>query len=471
MNRVTHPTCPMRREPLSFPAWRQTLGGLVAAFACAAALPVAAQTGARPGAAAAAPAAPAAAATPRTADFIVAVVNQELVTNSEVQQRLARIEQDAARSGTRLPPRDQLARQVLDALIDERAQLSQARQVGVRVDEADIDRAVASVAAQNQLSLAQLRDRLREQGTDFTRFRNNLRDELLLVRLREREVQARIRVSDAEIENYLEELRGEAGAASELHIAQILVSVPEGASREVEAQRRARASTVLERARSGAAFDQLAREFSDAADREQGGSLGLRAADRLPELFVNAVQNARAGEVVPQLVRSGAGFHVLKLLERKDDRGMVVTQTRSRHILLRLSPQLDRATALRRLAELKQRVEGGQAGFAQLAREHSEDGSAAQGGDLGWANPGQFVPEFEAVLNDLAVGRISEPFMSRFGAHLVQLTDRRETRVDARQQRQMATSALRERKYDAAYEEWAREVRAQAYIEMREPPN
>lgn len=403
-------------------------------------------------------------------DYIVAVVNQELVTNSEVQQRLARIEQDAQRTGARLPPRDQLRQQVLDALIDERAQLSHARLVGVRVDEAEIDRAIANIAAQNQLTPPQLRDRLRSQGIDFARFRSNLRDELMVARLREREVQARIRLSDAEIDQYLSRLRAESGQSVEYDIAQVLVSVPENVSREQEAERRARAEQVLALARSGRDFAQLVREYSDGANRDQGGRLGLRPANRLPDLFVQAVASLRPGEVAPQLVRSGAGFHILKLEERKDGKGLAVTQTRARHILLRPSPELSPQAALRRLADLKRRIEQGDAGFAQLARQFSEDSSAAQGGDLGWASPGQFVPEFEQVMNQLAVGKLSEPFMSRFGAHLVQVTDRRQVELDERQQRELAVNALREQKYETAYADWAREIRAQAYVEMREPP-
>ncbi|AKJ26955.1 peptidylprolyl isomerase [Caldimonas brevitalea] len=410
------------------------------------------------------------AAAVRGGDYIVAVVNQELVTNNDVQQRLARIEQDAARNGTRLPPREQLRQQVVEALIDDRAQLSHARLIGVRVDEAEIDRAVANVAAQNQLTLPQLRERLREQGIDFARFRNNVRDELMLTRLREREVQGRIRISDADIQKFLNELRGEAAGATELNLAQVLVAVPEGATPQQEAERRARAEDVLARAKAGVPFADLVREASDGPNKDQGGQLGLRAADRLPDLFVQAVGDLKAGQVVPQLVRSGAGFHVLKVVERKDKQGLTITQTRSRHILLRVSPQLTQQTALRRLADYKQRVEGGQAGFAQLAREFSEDGSASQGGDLGWANPGQFVPEFEQVLNNLAVGKLSEPFLSRFGAHLVQVTDRREAQLDPRQQRELATNALREQRFETAYTEWAREIRNQAYVEMREPP-
>jgi peptidyl-prolyl cis-trans isomerase SurA len=246
--------------------------------------------------------------------------------------------------------------------------------------------------------------------------------------------------------------------------------VPEGASDAVVAERRAKAEGLLAQARAGEDFAALARAHSEGANREEGGRLGMRPAARLPELFIEAVEPLKAGEVVPTLVRSGAGFHVLKLLDRQGGSADTITQTRARHILLRLSPQLSAETALRRLAEYKRRVEQGEAGFAQLAREFSEDGSAPQGGDLGWASPGQFVPEFERVMTALSTGRLSEPFLSRFGAHLVQVTDRRQAKVDPREQRELARNVLRERKYEETYEEWAREIRERAFIDIRIQP-
>lgn len=408
--------------------------------------------------------------TPPRGDYIVAVVNQELVTYSDVMRRLEAIEQEAARSGARLPPRAQLVSEIVNALIDDRAQLSHARDTGVRVDEAELDRAVANVAAQNQLTPQQLRERLASEGLDYARFRNNLRDQILLQRVREREVQARIRVTEAEIDDHLAEQRTRQASAAEYDIAQLLVAVPEGAGDAVVAERRAKAESLLAQARAGADFAALVRAHSDAASREDGGRLGLRPASRLPELFLSAVEPLQAGEVAPALVRSGAGFHILKLHERRAARTDLITQTRARHILLRLSPQLSAETALRRLGEYKRRIEQGEAGFAQLAREYSEDGSATQGGDLGWASPGQFVPEFERVMNALPTGRLSDPFLSRFGAHLVQVTDRRETRIDPREQRELARNVLRERKYEQAYEEWAREIRERAYIDIRVRP-
>jgi peptidyl-prolyl cis-trans isomerase SurA len=404
----------------------------------------------------------------RSGDYIVAVVNQELVTNSEVQQRLQRAEQEAASSNTRLPDRDTLQRELLDQLIDERAQLSAARDGGVRVDEVEIDRAVGNVAAQNQITVAQLRERLRTEGMDYTRFRNTLRDQILLERVREREVQGRIRLNDADIESWLAEQRLKNGAATEYNIAQILLSVPENAPPAVVTQRRQQGVLLLQRLRAGEDFAALVREASDGG-KDRGGEIGMRRADKLPDLFIDAIGPLRVGEVAPQVLRSGAGFHVLKLVERREA-ALTVAQQRARHILLRPGPKLTQEAAIRRLAGYKRQIEAGTAKFEDLARQHSEDGSAANGGDLGWASPGQFVPEFEQTMSILRPGSIADPIVSRFGVHLIQLLERRDQPLEAREQREMARAALREQKSEDAYADWAREVRARAYVELREPP-
>lgn len=400
-------------------------------------------------------------------DYIVAIVDRELITNSEVQQRLAAVQRESALSGNRLPPPDEMRRQVLEVLIEERAQLSSARETGMRIDEPELDRAVANVAAQNRISMAQLRERMQRDGVDFTRFRSNLRDQMLLERVREREVQKLIKITDGEIETLLQ-TRASGAAPPEYNVAQVLVTVPENASETEVVQRKAIADKALARAQSGEDFARIVTELSDGS-KEQGGAFGLRPLDRLPDLFANAVREVRAQAVVPQVLRSGAGFHVLKVLERRDG-GMLIEQVRARHILLRPSAQLSQQAAVDRLKEFKQQVLSAKVSFAQLARDNSEDGSAAQGGDLGWASPGQFVPEFENGMKSLAQNEISDPVTSRFGVHLIQVMDRRKVPVDRKQQREIARNVLREQKFEAAYAEWARDVRARAYVEMREPP-
>ena len=412
----------------------------------------------------------AAPAAPRTADYIVAVVNQELVSNAEVEQRIARIREEAARSKTQLPPTAELRKQILDVLIDERVQITYARENGPKIDEAELDRAVGNVALQNQMTLVQLRARLQQQGIAYNTFRNNVRDQLLTERVREREVNARIRIANDEVDALIDKRRATAGNAVQLNIAQILVTVPDGAGIDVVAQRQKRAEAALLRVKAGEAFDTVAREVSEDGNKAQGGVIGLRPADRLPDLFVEAVKPLKDGEVAAALLRSGAGFHVIKLVERQAGSAFTVQQTRARHILLRVSPQLSAEAATRRLAEFKRTILSGTKTFEQLARENSEDGSAPQGGDLGWSLPGAFVPEFEETMNALPLNGLSEPLVSRFGVHLIQVLERRQVALDIKQQREQARNVLREQRFEEAYAEWIRDLRGRAYVEMREPP-
>ena len=405
----------------------------------------------------------------QTGDYIVAVVNQELVTASEVQQRLARVRDEAARNKATLPPLPTLRKQVLEALIDERVMVTNARENGARVDEPEIDRAVANVATQNQMTLPQLRERLRQEGMPFAKFRDNIRDQIMVERLREREVVSRIKVTDAEIDELIEKRRAAVGMGAQINVAQILVTVPEGAAEGVVAERRARAEAALNRVRAGEDFATVSREISEDSNRAQGGEMGLRPIDRLPDLFARAVQGLKPGEVTPQLIRSGAGFHVLKLIDRKES-AFTVDQSRVRHILLRPSAELSAEAAARRLIQFKRDILSRARTFEQLARDNSEDSSAAQGGDLGWTAPGSFVPEFEEAMAALPVGGISDPVTTRFGIHLIQVVDRRQTTLDTRQLREQARNILREQKFEAAFAEWMRDLRGRAYIEYREPP-
>jgi len=406
----------------------------------------------------------------QTGDYIVAVVNQELVTASEVQQRLARVRDEAARNKQSLPPLSALRKQLLDTLIDERVLVTFARETGARVDDPEIDRAVANVATQNQMTLPQLRERLRQEGIPFAKFRENIRDQIMVERVREREVISRIKITDVEIDDLIEKRRAAAGTSAQLNVAQILVTVPEGAPDGVVAERRARAEAALQRVRAGEDFTAVAREISEDSNRGQGGEMGMRPVDRLPELFVRSVQGLKPGEVAPELIRSGAGFHVLKLVDRRESGAFTVDQSRVRHILLRPSAELSAEAAARRLVQFKRDILSRARTFEQLARENSEDGSAAQGGDLGWTAPGSFVPEFEEAIAGLPVGGISDPVTTRFGLHLIQVVDRRQTTVDSRQLREQARNILREQKFESAFAEWMRDLRGRAYIEYRDPP-
>jgi peptidyl-prolyl cis-trans isomerase SurA len=406
----------------------------------------------------------------RAADYIVAVVNNDLVTQTEVEQRMARARDEAARSGAKLPAEEDLRKQVVDALIEERVQITFARDSGQKVEDPEIDRAIDNIASMNKLTLAELRERLKADGMDYNRFRSNLRDQILSERTREREVQSRIKITDAELDAVIAEQRAARAANAELNIAQILVTVPEGATDEVVAQRRARLQQAQDRLKAGEPFLVVAKAMSEDGNKDNGGEIGARTADRLPDLFVEAVKDMAVGAVAAQPVRSGAGFHLLKLLSRSDGNASTVVQTRARHILLRPSARLSQDAAQRRLAEFRTQVLSGKRSFEDLAREFSEDGSASKGGDLGWASPGNFVPEFEITMNALQLGAISTPIVSRFGVHIIQVVERREVAQDPKQAREQARATLRERKFEAAYTEWNDELRSRAFIEMREPP-
>jgi peptidyl-prolyl cis-trans isomerase SurA len=317
-----------------------------------------------------------------------------------------------------------------------------------------------------------LRRRAAKDGLDVPAFRNQLRDQLLLSRLHERDVKSRIRVTDQDIERFIQERQANNTDpfTQDINLAQLLIAVPEKASGEQSAQLYLQAKMVLDRIRAGEDFNLLVQQLS-AADRKNDGQLGLRRADRYPPSFVLATQKINVGEV-SDLVRSGAGFHILKVVERRAPVQWVqtVVQTRARHILLRTGPQLPEAAAIAKLTDYKRRILSGSAEFQLLAREFSQDGSAAQGGDLGWVQPGSFVPEFEQAMNRLNEGEISNPVVSRFGVHLIQLMERRRVDLSQRELREVVRAQLQEAKYEEAYSLWARDLRERAFVEMREPP-
>lgn len=407
----------------------------------------------------------------RAVDYIVAVVNSEPITNAEVNRLRQRLEREAE-SASQRPSREELNRLALEQLINRKAQAQEARDTGVRIDDDLVDQTEQNIAASNQLSREEFRKRLQAQGVDPAGFREEVREQLLVQRLRDRELQSRLRVSELEVEQFLrEQAQAQRQLPAEINLGMVLVAVPENASPEQLAQRLERARMVAERARKGEDFASLVRTYSEAFDRaSNAGVLGLRPEDRYPELFVEAVRRLKTGEVA-EPVRSGAGFHVLKLLERREAASaMSITQTRARHILLRPGPQLSQDQAAARLLEVRREIAAGQKSFDAAARDVSQDGSAEQGGDLGWASPGMFVPEFEQVMNQLQPGQISQPVVSRFGVHLIEVTERREQALSAAEQREMARQTLREKKQEEALIDWAQEVRGRAYVEMREPP-
>jgi peptidyl-prolyl cis-trans isomerase SurA len=399
-------------------------------------------------------------------DRIVAVVNKEVITLTELAERIATAERELRRRRIAAPEHAVLERQVLERLVLDKAQLQLAVDTGLRVDELQLDRAVQRVAENNKMTLAEFRATLERDAVPFERFRAELRQQMLLQRLREREVDGRVQVGESEVDLYLEEHKASAALALEYDVAHILVRIPEQASPERIEEARARAARARLQAQSGGDFAQLAAGVSEAGDALQGGALGWRTPGRLPELFADALLKMQPGEV-SELLRSPAGFHVLKLLGRRGTGAAApVTQTRARHILVKTSEVVSEEDARQRLARLRERIAAG-ADFGELARLNSEDASAARGGDLGWIHPGDTVPEFERAMSALAPGELSQPVRTPFGFHLLQVQERRTADLSTERQRQQARQALHERKAEEAYQDWLRQLRDKTYVELR----
>ncbi len=399
-------------------------------------------------------------------DRIVAVVNKEVITQYELAERQNRIRKDLQRRGTPFPDSGEIEPQVLERLIIEKVQLQFARETALRVDDLELDRTVSRVAEGNKLSLTAFRQTLERDAIPFDVFREELRSEILITRLREREVTSKITVSEGEIETFLLEQSERKGIATEYNVAHILVRVPERASPEQLDTRRARAEEVIKRLRDGVDFAQLAAAYSDAPDALQGGVMGWRSQERMPELFAEALTKLKPGDI-SNVLRSPAGFHVLKLIElRGAGAPQLVEQAHVRHILVRTNELVSEDEARRKLSNLRERIVNG-VNFAELARLNSDDGSASRGGDLGWVYAGDTVPEFERAFVELKLMEVSQPVKTPFGWHLIQLIERRTSDMSSERRRLEARKALRERKGDEAYQEWLRQLRDRAYVELR----
>jgi peptidyl-prolyl cis-trans isomerase SurA len=400
-----------------------------------------------------------------TLDRIVAVVNEEVITQQELGARVDFAFRQMRQQGTPPPTREVIERQLIERLINDRVQMQYARDTGMRIDDAELDRAISRIAADNKLSLQQLRATLEKDGVPFEKFREDIRNEITLSRLREREVAQKIVITESEIDTFIQAQQAQ-GRADEYNVSHILVTVPENATPEQLQTRRARAEQALTQLKDGTDFRQVAAAFSDAPEALQGGLIGWRESSRLPGLFLEALQPLKAGEL-SGLVRSTNGFHILKLNERRGgQQAIMVQQTRARHILIKTNELVSETEARNRLLTLKERLDN-KADFAELARARSEDGSASRGGDLGWLNPGDTVPEFEQAMNALKPGEISQPVRSPFGWHLIEVQERRTQDMTREGQRMNARQALRERKTDEAYQEWVRQLRDRAYVERR----
>jgi peptidyl-prolyl cis-trans isomerase SurA len=403
----------------------------------------------------------------RELDRILAVVNDDVIVQSELEAAMQVVREQLRQQRAQLPPEQVLQRQVLERVILTRLQLQLATSTGIRVDDETLNRAVQEIAAQNRLSLSEFRDILEADGFSFARFREDIRNEIVINRLQQRQVTNRITVTDQEVENFLANQSAQGTEHTRYRLAHILIATPEAASPEQVQAARAKAEQVLAELRAGSDFHQTAVSVSDGQQALAGGDLGWREAGQLPSLFADVAVQLAPGEV-SDLIRNASGFHIVKLVDRQGEEH-VVTQTHARHILIRPDELTTHTDARNRLEQLRERVLAGEE-FANLARSHSADpGSAASGGSLGWVNPGDLVPQFEEVMDRLGPGQVSEPFETPFGWHVVQVLERRQHDNTEDVRRARARELIRQRKAEEELEVWLRRLRDEAYVEIRDP--
>jgi peptidyl-prolyl cis-trans isomerase SurA len=401
-----------------------------------------------------------------TLDRIIAVVNDEVITRQDLDRRVTMTIKQLQSRNTEVPPAHVLEKQLLERMINDRAQLQYAKETGIRVDDAQLEKTLFRIAQDNKMTLPAFREALEKDGIKFSQFREEIRNEMILARVKEREVDSKMVIAESEVDNFLSTMEAQKSQSLEYRVGHILVRLSEGASAEDAAEKQARAEEAAEKLKSGEEFEQVSAQYSEASEAQQGGDMGWRTAEKLPNMFVEAVAPLKVNEVSPVL-KSANGFHVLKLLDKRGAGGPTsIQQTHARHILVKVNELTSEADAKHRLIALKERLDNG-ADFAELAQLHSEDASAGNGGDLGWIAAGDTVPEFERAMKTLEPGQVSEPVQTPFGWHLIQVLERRTDDVGADRQRLYARQALRSRKADEAYQEWVRQLRDRAYVEIR----
>lgn len=417
---------------------------------------------------------PPASANAKVIDSIHVVVNDEVITKNEVRNRVGQTVQNLKARNVQLPDQATLERQVVEAMIVERAQIQLAKEMGVRVDDRRLDATIGRIAENQKMSVQEMRNQMEKEGMTYAQFREDIRNEIMMQQLREHEVDSKIQVSEAEIDTYLTASKVAAAEKVEMNLAQILVAVPENASPEQIAARRARAEEVARQLRTGADFSKMAATYSDANDALKGGEIGWRDPDRLPPIFSTELRKLKPGQVTP-IIKTNVGFHILKMADQRSladtasTDNNVVQQARVSHILMKPTPTMNAAEVRKKLLELKEKIVSKSATFEDLARQNSQEpGSAAKGGDLGWLEPGDAGPEFDQALSTLKPGEISDVIESPFGFHILRVTERKAEDQSAQKERAMARQVLRERKMQEAMEDWMRQVRDRAYVEFRE---
>ncbi|VVD72663.1 Chaperone SurA [Pandoraea eparura] len=408
----------------------------------------------------------------RPVDSIVAVVNDSVITRKELDTRIEEAKHQLTLAKRPIPDADLLQRQVLEQMIVTQVQLQRAKEDGIVVKDADVEQALQRIAADNHLSVDQYKARLSQAGVPWDAFRKEVREQILMARLRDREVDSQVQVSDSEINTFLAAQRGATAAPSETEyrLSEILVKLPEGATPDQVSAAQKKAGEALDKAKAGADFAALAKQYSDASDAANGGDMGFRIPERIPDLYLTQIQKLQPGTVVPQVLRSNNGFHVIKLVETRKqggEQGMTVPQIHARHILIRVGDGVSEAQARQKLLDIKAKIEAGKGDFADYARQFSVDGSASQGGDLGWISPGETVPAFERAMSELKDGQISDPVRSEYGYHLIQVLGHRETQVSGDQERNVAMQELRGRKAEQQYRDWLQQLRDSAYVDYR----
>jgi peptidyl-prolyl cis-trans isomerase SurA len=407
-------------------------------------------------------------ARPVLVDRIVAIVNDEVITQHELNIQKRAVIGQLKRQGVAAPGASELDAQVLERFINERVQLQHARENGIRVDDETVTAALQNIAKQNKMSMIQFSDALKADGVSVTQFREELKNEIIINRIREREIESRIVVTDGEIDGYLTnaKLQG-AQSQAEYQLAHILVLVPEQATPDQIDAKKKRAEEAAKQLKAGTAFAQVAAVFSDTNDAAQGGALGWRQADRLPAFYAEAAQKLAIG-ANSDVMRSANGFHIVRLLDKKtgETQKAVVQQNRARHILVRVNELVGEAEAKAKIERLQERITSG-AKFEDVAKLNSEDTSASKGGDLGWMSPGETVAEFEAAMDKAEIKTVVGPVRTQFGFHLIEVVERRSQDVTTDRTRQAARTALRERKSDEAYQSWLRETRDRATIDIK----
>jgi len=398
-------------------------------------------------------------------DRIVALVDQTVITEKELNDRINALMGQLKKQGIEIPPVEVLQKQVLERMVLEKLQIAFAQQSGLKIEDTQLDRTIERIAEQNKLDLAEFKKALTKEGVSFRKFREDIRNEILLARLKEREIDSKLNVTDAEIENYLS-LQNQEEKTDEFNLSHIMIRAPEDASPSKLAELKQKAENVLQQLQSGKEFAKVSASSSDAPNAIEGGQLGWKSITQIPSLFADAIRNLKVGDITP-ILRSANGFHILRVNERRGGNSpLVVTQYHIRHILIKVNELTSEKDARQRLASIRERADNGE-NFADLAKQFSEDSSASKGGDLGWVNPNENVPELDKAMEKLAIGEVSQPIRTQFGVHLLQVTEQRQQDMSKEASKLKARQEIRARKSEEAYQDWIRELRDRAFVEIR----